>query len=317
MAFSRRTVLLVIMLMTFSALGAIPASAGDDAPGAGPGPLEDRAEPTCNFTWLVAEGVPGIGSTGMYIHEGDLDIFIEAFPASGTDWDPRAVTDADIIIQAPHGHVTHYDANTVAMVAKNTGAYVVGNAQLKSDMLARGVSSSKIVELSPTQGGEASVTDVLGVNITSIGMYHTYATTTQVDTFYVEMPNGIKFFHGTCASAGCYDAYMKNRAYLKGLHMMALDFEHNFGTIDTNLHGTSVVLVTSGTTTPRGTRSSTTTTPTGTSPRSPTSRPSSAWEAPPPWRPPRTTRSPSRSSTATTTTTPPAGSRCTSRTPRA
>ena len=198
--------------------------------------MEDRAEPTCNFTWLVADGTGSFGSTGMYIHYGDLDIFIEAFPASGTTWDPRAVTDADIIIQSQHGHGTHYDASTVAMVAKNTGAYVVGNAALKSDMLAKGVSSSKIVELSPTLGGEDSVTNLLGVDIRAIGMSHTYMSTTQVDTFYVELPNGIKFFHGTCAEAACYDSYMKNRAYLKGLNMMALDFEHNFQTIDTNLY---------------------------------------------------------------------------------
>ncbi len=210
-------------------MAALPAQS---SPGDALGPLapiEDR--PECNFTWLVADGTNFAGSTAMRIHDGDLNIFIEAFPATGTQWDPATVTDADIIIQAPHGHTTHYDAATVATVQKNTGAYVVGNARLRSDMLAQGVPSGKIVELSPTLGGTASVTDLLGCNITAIGMTHSITTSIQVDTFYVEMPNGIRWFHGTCAAGENYASYIRNRALLDDLDMMALDFEHNANTV--------------------------------------------------------------------------------------
>jgi hypothetical protein len=191
--------------------------------------MEDR--PECNFTWLRADGVGTIGSTAMYIHDGTLDIFIEAFPASGTNWDPSTVTECDIIITEDHGHSTHYDPATVAMVQKNTGAYVVGNGAVASAMRSRGVPTAKIVELSPAVGGTASVTDVAGCNITAIGMTHTMATTVQVDTYYVEMPSGIRWFHGTCAASANYANYIKHMTLLDDLDMMALDFEHNFNTV--------------------------------------------------------------------------------------
>jgi len=191
--------------------------------------MDDR--PEINFTWLRADGVGTIGSTAMYIHDGDLDIFIEAFPASGTNWDPKSITDCDIIIIEDHGHGTHYDAATVALVQKNTGAIVVGNSPVATAMSNRGVPANKIVELSPSLGGTDSATDVAGCNITAIGMVHTMATSVQVTTFYVEMPSGIKFFHGACASSSSYAPYIKNRALLDDLDMMAMDFEHNFNTV--------------------------------------------------------------------------------------
>lgn len=216
-------------LIACTILATVPA-------GASPGPTGvltpmDAARPECNFTWLRADGVGTIGSTAMYIHDGDLDIFIEAFPASGTNWDPGTVTDCDIIIVEDHGHGTHYDPDTVAAVQKRTGAMVVGNGPVKTAMLNRGVPSSKIVELSPTLGGTASATDVAGCNITSIGMVHTMATSVQVNTFYVEMPSGIKWFHGACASSSSYNPYIKDRQLLDDLDMMALDFEHDFDTV--------------------------------------------------------------------------------------
>ena len=215
--------------MIVSVMAVTPASA-DPAPTAGPAPMDDPVA-EANFTWLVADGVGTIGSTAMYIQDGDLDIFIQAFPGSGTSWDPSTVTEADIIIQENHGHFTHYDADTVAMVQRNTGAIVVGNAAMKADMLARSVPASKIVELTPTLGGTDKATNVAGCNITAIGMYHTMATSTQVDTYLVEMPSGISWFHGTCAAGACYNSYIKNRDILDDLDMMALDFEHNFNTV--------------------------------------------------------------------------------------
>jgi hypothetical protein len=221
--------LLMVLLMTVSVLAALPPAAASPAPTGGPAPMDDR--PECNITWLRADGVGTIGSTALHVTDDDLSIFIEAFPASGTNWDPKSVTDCDIIITEDHGHSTHYDAATVAMVQKNTGAIVVGNSAVASDMRARGVPTNKIVELSPTLGGTDSATNVAGCNITAIGMVHTMATSVQVDTFYVEMPSGIKWFHGACASGSSYNSYMKNRALLDDLDFMALDFEHNFNTV--------------------------------------------------------------------------------------
>lgn len=215
--------------MIVSVVAVTPASA-DPAPNAGPAPMDDPV-PEANFTWLVADGTASFGSTGMYIQDGDLDIFIQAFPGSGTSWDPSTVTEADIIIQENHGHFTHYDADTVAMVQKNTGAIVVGNAAMKTDMLARGVPASKIVALTPSMGGTDKVTNVAGCDITAIGMYHTSVPSIQVDTYLVEMPSGISWFHGTCADGDCYDSYIQGRSSLDDLDMMALDYEHDFGTV--------------------------------------------------------------------------------------
>jgi len=225
----KRTAIALVLMMIFSGLAVMPTAA-DPTPTTGPAPMDDPVA-EANFTWLVADGVGTIGSTGMYIQDGDLDIFIQAFPGSGTSWDPSTVTEADIIIQENHGHFTHYDADTIAMVQKNTGAILVGNSAMRTDMLALNVPANKIVELSPAAGGTAKATNVLGCNITAIGMYHTMAPTTRVDTYLVEMPSGIKWFHGTCAEGASYNAYIKNRAILDDLDMMALDFEHDFNTV--------------------------------------------------------------------------------------
>jgi len=187
-----------------------------------------REQPSLNFTYLIADAV-GFGSTAFRIHEGNLDIFIEAFPGSGTQWDPASVTKADIIIQSPHGHISHYDANTVAMVQSNTDAFVVGNTQLKNDMLGRGVPASKIKEIAPSLGQNESTT-VLGVKVTAFRMLHT-ATNDEIDSFIIEMPSGIKFYHATCTSASSVNSYMVGHTKFYGLNVMILDYEHDFATM--------------------------------------------------------------------------------------
>jgi hypothetical protein len=222
--------LLLALIMTATVMAALPPVAADPAPTGGPAPMDDTSE--VNITWLRADGVGTIGSTAMHIQEGELDIFIEAFPATGADWDPKTITDCELIIVEDHQHVTHYDAATVAAVQKNTGAIVVGNAPVATAMRNRGVPANKIVELSPTLGGTASATDVAGCNITAIGMVHSLVNPPlEVTTFYVELPSGIEFFHGCDASGSSYASYIRNNALLDDLDFMALDFEHNFNTV--------------------------------------------------------------------------------------
>jgi PKD repeat protein len=222
--------ILLALLMTATALAALPPTAATPADDGSVGPMDDP-RPEVNITWLRADGVGTIGSTALYIQDGDLDIFMEAFPATGANWDPSTITDAELIIVEDHNHVTHYDADTVAEVQKNTGAIVVGNSPVATAMRNRGVPNNKIVDLSPSLGGTQSATNVAGCNITAIGMVHTLATSVQVTTFYVELPSGIKFFHGCDASGSSYASYIQNRALLDDLDFMALDFEHNMNTV--------------------------------------------------------------------------------------
>jgi hypothetical protein len=222
--------MLLALLMTVTAMATLPTVVAEPAPTGGPAPMADR--PEINITWLRADGVGSIGSTAMHIQDGDLDIFIEAFPAANANWDPKTMTDVELIIVEDHDHVTHYDADTVAMVQKNTGAIVVGNAPVATAMRNRGVAANKIVELSPTLGGTASATNVAGCNITAIGMVHSMVTPPlQITSFYVELPSGIEFFHGCDASGSSYNSYIKNRALLDDLDFMAIDFEHDFNTV--------------------------------------------------------------------------------------
>ena len=220
---SRTYVVCMFIVLLMSPLGAIHCTSSHI--GAYRAPRDNEDQPWLNFTYLVADAV-GFGSTAFRIDDGTLDIFIEAFPASGTQWDPSTVTKADIIIQAPHGHVSHYDADTVAEVQNNTGAYVVGNTQLKNDMQARGVPAGKIIELDPDLGKNETAT-VLGVNITSFRMKHT-ATTDNIDSFILEMPDGLRFYHGTCTSKSSVDSYMAGHDEFYGLDVMILDYEHDF-----------------------------------------------------------------------------------------
>jgi hypothetical protein len=228
---ARMTTFVLLLLMTSMVALSAAAPQGSCAPAPTVAPM---ASGECNFTFLVADAVD-FGSTAWRVHDGTLDIFIEAFPAaSACQWKPAAVTKADIIIQEYHGHNSHYDPASVATVAKNTGAVVVGNAQVKTDMLARGVSASKIVELSPALGGKASAT-VLGCEITAYGMVHSMMTTTQVDTYLVKMPSGTVWFHGTCAAASCEGTYMTG-AEFDAVDVMILDYEHSPTTANGNFH---------------------------------------------------------------------------------
>jgi hypothetical protein len=228
-------VALLVLMASMTAL--VPAGAGAQPHGIAP-----MAQPSCNFTYLNQDGTAFIGSTAFRVWDGSLDIFIEAFPAaSGCQWKPKDVAKADIIIQEYHGHVTHYDPASVALVQKNTGAVVVGNARVASDMLARGVPASKIVELSPALGKNVSA-EVLGVNITSYGMIHTASSgATQVDTYLVRMPSGIRWFHGTCAEANSETQYMRGPEF-KDLDAMMLDIEHSAATANSNFHPKVLVL---------------------------------------------------------------------------
>ncbi|HHD16875.1 MAG TPA: PKD domain-containing protein, partial [Euryarchaeota archaeon] len=158
------------------------------------------------------------------------------------DWDPETITRADVIIQAPHGHMTHYDADEVATVAKNTGAYLVGNSKLKSDMTARGISSSKIFEVSPTMGGKASTSITsLGLTIHSYGMEHTGFSGLQVNTFFVEMPSGITWYHGTCSSGTNTMNTMSKYPELKGVDVMICDTDMNFNTLNSQYYPETLI----------------------------------------------------------------------------
>jgi hypothetical protein len=210
----------------------------------GTGSLGRGAGPTLNFTYLVADGTGGgFGSTAFRVWDKDLTIFIEAFPNSTyCSWDPETVTEADLIIQNVHGHSSHYDPNECALVVKRTGAIAVGNSQFKSDMTARGVPSSQIVEISPTMGGKVSKSiPSLGINISAYGMDHTYTSGTKVDTYLIEMPNGIFWYHGTCSSGSNTMTYMGNYPELTGLDVMIADTDMNFQTLDNNYYPQTLI----------------------------------------------------------------------------
>jgi hypothetical protein len=226
------TSLLLVLLMTASALSIVASVAGGEANG-GTAPLGgSRATPGLNFTWLNHDGTDFIGSSALHVFDDDLDIFIEAFPSTYyCEWDPSTITEADIIIEEYHGHVTHYDPDTVAMVQKNTGAIVVGGRQIKTDMLARGISSSKIVELQPTLGNSLSAT-VAGAKITAYRMIHTGVPGLEQNAYMVEMPSGIKWYHGTCTGTSNVNAYMKDDPDFYNLDAMFMDYEHNFPALD-------------------------------------------------------------------------------------
>ncbi|MEI6150024.1 MAG: hypothetical protein WCS01_13070 [bacterium] len=185
-----------------------------------------------SIAYLVADAV-NFGSTAFRIADPKLTVYIEAFPtAKDCKLDPKSIEKADLIIQNVHGHASHYDPDVCAMVARNTGAYVLGNAQLKKDMLARKVADDKIVELSPALGAKATKKiEALNVTVTAFGMEHTMMPGVKVDTFLVEMPNGIKWYHGTCSSGAKTMAWMAKHAELKNLDVMILDCDMAFASV--------------------------------------------------------------------------------------
>jgi len=237
---TRKAILLIIVLLVTS-IGHNALSA-EEAPQSEMEKSRSGDDVQLNFTYLDHDAV-SYGSTAFRVWDEDITIFIEAFPnVTACDWDPETIDDADIIIQNHHGHVSHYDADECATVALNTGAYVVGNKALKNDMTSRGVPASQIIELSPTLGGKKSTTiSSLGVTIHSYGMVHTSMPTVQVDTYLLEMPNGLKWYHGTCSSETATMNYMANYPELKGLDVMIADTDMIFGTLNTQYYPETLI----------------------------------------------------------------------------
>lgn len=195
--------------------------------------LRTDEQPDLNFTFLQADGTGGFaGSTAFRVDDGTLDIFIEAFPAAGCNWDPATVNKADIIITESHGHMTHYDADTTYLVANNTGAHVIGNSPVYNDMISRGLNASKVHRLNPTMGQNRSIS-VLGVTVTAFGAAHE-STGGQVDTYLVEMPNGVRWFHNTCGTHSSCNSFMQNDPKFYGLDAMLLNLVADFNAA----HGT-------------------------------------------------------------------------------
>ena len=191
-----------------------------------PGPL--------TFTYLVADGVGTMGSTAFRVEgKGAPTIYIEAFPARDKcKSDPFEITKADLIIQGAHGHFTHYDAKVCATVARNTGALVLGNAMFKKDMLENGIPAEKIIELSPKPGEKVStMVKSLGIKVTSYRMTHTMMGEAPVDTFLVEMPGGVRWYHGTCSSGPLTMKWMQKFPELKDLDVMLMDCDVDFARI--------------------------------------------------------------------------------------
>jgi len=186
------------------------------------------------FTYLVADGVGTMGSTAFRVEGAKSPtIYIEAFPArKACKADPYKITEADLIIQGAHGHGTHYNAKVCATVAKNTGALVLGNAMFKKDMLKNGVAAEKIIELSPKPGKKAStLIKSLGIKVTSYRMTHTMMGKAPVDTFLLEMPGGVRWYHGTCSSGPLTMKWMATFPELKDLDVMLMDCDVDFAKI--------------------------------------------------------------------------------------
>ncbi len=218
-----------VLSILFVVLLVVPATSGSGTNGTANDTLptrDSRAGPQINFTYLNHDAA-NFGSTAFRVWDDDLVIFVEAFPnETACIWDPESIKEADLILQAPHGHSSHYDPDEVACVARNTGAYVAGNNAFHNDMISRGVDSNKVVELNPAMGQKVTKTiSDLNVKITSFGMEHTWMSGVQDNTFLVEMPSGIKWYHGTCSSGTTTETYMANAPELKGLDVMVLDFD--------------------------------------------------------------------------------------------
>lgn len=195
----------------------------------------DTSDAFLNFTYLENGA---FGSTAYRVTDGDIVIYIEAFPHSDfCKLKPSSVSDADIIIQESHGHGTHYDKESVALVHNNTNAYIVGNKPVINDMKGLNISEDKLIEINPTSSSKVTTSiQSLNVKITAYSMPHTGGPTINVVTFLIEMPNGLKWFHGTCYSDPGSDkeASMKQYNELKNLDVMLIDFDHNFGKVDSH-----------------------------------------------------------------------------------
>jgi hypothetical protein len=187
------------------------------------------------FTYFVADAV-GIGSTAFRIGgETSPIIYIESFPERiACKFDPVEITKADLIIQNVHGHTTHYNPDVCAGVAAKTGALVLGNGRFKEEMLARGIPGEKFIELSPEPGEKVSATiESLGLNVTSYKMEHTAISGVYVDTYLLEMADGVRWYHGTCSSGPETMKWMSLYPELKDLDVMLLDCDMDFAVMKT------------------------------------------------------------------------------------
>lgn len=192
--------------------------------------MGEEAVTSLDFQYLIADAV-GFGSTAFKVTGEDMPIiYIEAFPAmEACTQDPNEITEADVIIQNVHGHTTHYDPATAYLVAKNTGAWVLGNKQFQTDMIGLGLDSSKFVLMNPTPKEFVKHEfEDLGLKITAYQMEHTMMPEVYVDTYLIEMPNGVKWYHGTCSSGENTLKWMDERPELKNLDVMLLDCDIDF-----------------------------------------------------------------------------------------
>ncbi|MCK5773320.1 MAG: hypothetical protein KAH57_05985 [Thermoplasmata archaeon] len=228
----RKNCLLLVSILLFSM--ALPmCSIGEEAPMVPVTQSRGRGD-YLNFTYLE-NGM--WGSTAYRVTDGNVVIYIAAFPADAyCELKPEDVYDADIIIQEKHhSHSTHYDADSVYTAQNNSDAIVVGNADVIWDMEDRGVESSKLVRMEPTTTSKVT-TNIPGFNvkITAYLMPHTGSSSINVITFLIEMPNGMKWFHGGCYSNAGTDHSSSMKAYteLNDLDVMLVDFDHDMDSID-------------------------------------------------------------------------------------
>jgi hypothetical protein len=117
------------------------------------------------------------------------------------------------------------------MVQKQTGAHVVGNEAVKTDMLYHGIPEEKIMLLDTKNAGDMDTKTVHGVRITAIQLTHSFIETIQLQAFLIEMPGGLRFFHGTCSSAASVKTYLKGKSEFYDLDVMMLDYEHDFDAV--------------------------------------------------------------------------------------
>jgi len=99
-------------------------------------------------------------------------------------------------------------------------------------MLERGIPAGKFIELSPESGQTASTKiESLGLTITAYKMEHTMMPGIFVDTYLVEMADGVRWYHGTCSSGPETLKWMSTYPELKDLDVMIIDCDMDFAAI--------------------------------------------------------------------------------------
>ena len=94
----------------------------------------------------------------------------------------------------------------------------------------------KIILLATDNVGDTDSQTVLGVKITAIMLTHSYVETIPLQAFLIEMPGGLRLFHGTCASAASVKKFPIGRSEFYDLDVMILDYEHDFDFIHREFH---------------------------------------------------------------------------------